>query len=465
MTPWSRILLTLALAGMEVSWRYAWALFLTLLTMHHPFPLPAAVGACALGALFTHIAAGKNQRVIHGILLHSAGFALYVMLTLYLVQYRETPFLSRAWINHLFLEPRSAPQWWMIVLFLSCLWLFWHGGQLLVQRPKRYPHVCLQFDKGLGLFFLLLVINALIVLRADLHLQSHVMRYLILAFFIFSLTSIALSRGRSRVQKTFMLGYRGIGLVLSGLAMVGIFAAGTTLLTYPYLYTRADALMVLLKNAADPMKPWFIRMIVFLFQPRNLRLSGNVPGETEPAVEALGPPAVEGWEALLLKIIGAGLMGLITLAGLGVLLYLITRLVQWLLRENSVKAASGRPDSWIRHLFRICQALFLKIWKNIASLLKGDDCAASIYYQMLGWGKRSGLMAIPSETPIEYGNRLQKHFPKLQKDIIRIVEAFNQETYAHTVHQPKHLIRLRSAHRRMKHIRYWPSRIKTWFRQ
>ena len=70
-----------------------------------------------------------------------------------------------------------------------------------------------------------------------------------------------------------------------------------------------------------------------------------------------------------------------------------------------------------------------------------------------------------TETPFEYGTRLMSCFPGLKTEIELIVDAFNREVYGQTTTNREILSRLRSALRRMKRIRHWPSRIKVWFSQ
>ena len=61
--------------------------------------------------------------------------------------------------------------------------------------------------------------------------------------------------------------------------------------------------------------------------------------------------------------------------------------------------------------------------------------------------------------------RNENCFPGLRAEIELIVDAFNREVYGLTTTDRETLSRLRSALRRMKRLRYWPSRIKVWFFQ
>jgi hypothetical protein len=82
---------------------------------------------------------------------------------------------------------------------------------------------------------------------------------------------------------------------------------------------------------------------------------------------------------------------------------------------------------------------------------------------MLRWGRRSGLPAVVSETPLEYGIRLIQRFPQLHTEIEMIIEAFNREIYGQMSINKESLNRIQLARRRMRNPRYWPTRMRTWF--
>ena len=58
------ILLFLAHGGMELTWLYAWATFLTTAIMHRPFPLPEAAGTFFLAVVICLVARRMGLRVI-----------------------------------------------------------------------------------------------------------------------------------------------------------------------------------------------------------------------------------------------------------------------------------------------------------------------------------------------------------------------------------------------------------------
>ena len=103
--------------------------------------------------------------------------------------------------------------------------------------------------------------------------------------------------------------------------------------------------------------------------------------------------------------------------------------------------------------------------REILFILGYVDSAASVYAGILRWGRRSGQPPVPSDTPVEYGNRLMHHFPQLKQEIDMIVVAFNRELYGEISTDEKSLGLISAALRRMRSPRHWPSRMRGWFMQ
>jgi hypothetical protein len=463
-------MLTIARGGMEISWRYAWALFLTQLAIRRHFPLPAGLCAFLLSAVLTQLPAGRNWRLYQRLLLHIAGFIPVALMVVHPIQYQALPFSSLGWIRSLLLDPKSISQWSILILALFCLWLIWRGGQILVKSSRLYVPVCIHFDKGLALIFLLLIIKAFVASRFGFYLQGRDILFLSIAYFVFSLTAISIARNESSVQKTFLSGHQGMGVILSISTLVTLLGTGTFLLVYPYIYNVADSLFMATQVVAQPIGSVLIKMLLFLFRPRARQFDGPNTGlsklvDNTPLLTDMETQAVEGWAALFQQIVGWGLFGIIGMVFLGFLVCLLIYIVRLLLKRSRDDAVQPLSTGWILDLLFKLIALPLLVWRGWVSLLKGVDCAALVYAGMLRWGRWNGMFLILSETPAEYGNRLMNCFPGLRAEIELIVDAFNREVYGQTSTDRETLSRLSSALRRMKRLRYLPSRIKVWFFQ
>jgi hypothetical protein len=65
-----------------------------------------------------------------------------------------------------------------------------------------------------------------------------------------------------------------------------------------------------------------------------------------------------------------------------------------------------------------------------------------------------------NETPNEYGQRLNRQFPKLQGEIDSVIEAFNLEFFGGIQLGKEQLAKPLSAWQRLRSPLLWPSRLK-----
>ena len=297
-------LLVLTSAGMEIAWRYAWSSFLAFSILQHPFPLPVAISAFAAAAYITRLSGRRNWRRIQAALLHTAGFAFAALLIAYRLFFRDAQFFNGAWVADLILQPKAPQQWFILLLVLCCLLLFWLGGRSLEKRSRDYFTVCLQFDKGLGLLFLLLLIKFLIELKGGIRLEDPATGLLVIAFILFSLISIGLVRSRADAKKSFLAGYHAIGIILGFTTIVVLCGAALILLTFPYWTQIADSAHSVLKEAAEPLGPVIVKIVRFIFGRSRFQIETGSSGTVGLGMNPVDPsPGSEG-EVLLRQVIG-----------------------------------------------------------------------------------------------------------------------------------------------------------------
>ena len=454
-----KTLLILSCGGMEFTWRYAWAFFLTLLLLNRPLPLPETLALFILASVVTILSRHRYRRVYQSLALHFFGFTLAWILTIHRFYYQHLPLFSSSWVAQELMQLQKPQQWFVHLLLLACLLLFWTGARAMVKRPLTYFPVCLHFDRGLGALFLLLLIKFMVQLKGGILLEDPVTHYLLLAFFTFSLIAISLARDQSYSQKTFRPGYHGIGIVLSFVSTVLIGSAVFIVLLLPYLTLMAESAQSVLNEIAEPMGAVLVNFIRFLLSIGRYRRNITLFGTSESIGDQLYPDSEIRWA----QGIGWFLLGVIGLIALWFCGYLIKMLVRWLLKRNSGEVFELSSKALVSRLLSIIGAFFKGIRHGLASLLKRIDSAAAVYAGLLGWGRRSGLPAVASETPLEYGGRLMQRFPQLQAEIEMIIEAFNREIYGQIPPDKRVLAGIQSAQRRMRNPRHWPSRIRAWF--
>ncbi|UCF95409.1 MAG: hypothetical protein JSW39_15080, partial [Desulfobacterales bacterium] len=308
MKPAPKTFLVLSCGGMEISWRCAWALFLTLLILNRSFPLPASLAVFAMASVVTLLTAQRNRRLYQSLSFHIIGFTITWFLTTYRFYYHYLPFFNLSWIQDWLKQLQEPQQWPMHFPLFACLLLFWLGGRAMLERSPDYYPVCLQFDKGLGALFLLLLIKFLIQQKGGIHLQDPATPYLLFAFFTCSLIAISLSRNQSHGQKTFRPGYHSIGIVLGFVSIVLIGSAVLIVLFLPYLTLVADSAHSVLKATAEPMGPVLVNFIRFLFSMGRYRRELGIQITSGSNGNQLSPDAATGWQQglgwILLGVIG-----------------------------------------------------------------------------------------------------------------------------------------------------------------
>ena len=203
----------------------------------------------------------------------------------------------------------------------------------------------------------------------------------------------------------------------------------------------------------------FVNFIRFLFSIGRHRRDINLFDTSDSIGDQLYPDSEIEWAQGL----GWALFGAIGLIALGLCGYLIYLLVRRFLNRTTPDKSRQPLMTLLTGLLAMIGAIFQLVCNGLLFLLKGIDSAAAVYAGMLRWGRRSGLPAVASETPVEYGERLKQWFPQLRTEIETIIEAFNREIYGQMPPDKRALAGIRSAQGRMRNPRHWPARIRAWF--
>ncbi len=464
MKPGTRPLLLLSRCGMELSWLYAWANFLTISLLERPFPLLDAVAAFALAAVITSLSLGRGWRVILILGLQALGLAFVLSRMVYVFDYGTNPFLSQSWLIDFFNRPRSPLEWIILGFFLSLTLMFWFGGISLGRRSPDYAKICSRFDWGLLCFFVLFLTKLLVRVKGEIEINDPISFPLVCPFLIFGLLAVGLVRNQGDSRREFLPGYRGIGMILSFIFLVLAISTGLVLFFRPYLTMASELGYRILSAGAKPLGSILVGVLRFMYFRSSIRPEESHP----PRSGSLRAPGMKGetagwWSELAEKILAWGLWGLLGLALLVVCTLSAFYLLRWLFsrtgRGEDRQRGKGIFYRWIDRL----RAFLLLLRAKVVSGLRGYPGAIQVYIRLLGWGRHSGLAHASSETPREYGVRLGRRFPGLKREIEIIVESFNQEVYGETVLSRQRLNTAKSAWRRLRNPVHWPSRLKAWF--
>jgi len=460
-----RGILFLVIGGMELSWCYAWANFLTLSILSQLFPFPEAIVTFAMASVFTLFLKGRGWRMVYILSIQVFGFILAALRIVYVFNSWSSSFLSQSWLIECLNTPRSPLEWLNLILILFLTLMFWIGGVTLARRSIGYSKICSRFDLGVAAFFLLFLTQFILLVKGGLKIEDPISSLLIFSFFIFSLLAIGLVRNQMTPSKDFLPGYQGVGVILSFAVVVFLFGTGLVFFFLPYLALAAETGYAILKTAATPLGPVLVSILRFIFMHGAIRPENPSPSAKEPTGDLIFPAESCWWMELLGKILGlmfGGLLGLIVLIVAAVALFFLFR---WLLSRAPVSQKRQTACSLISWWVERLRIFLVSCWKWITCKAKGYKGAVQLYAALLKWGNHSGLPHLLSETPIEYGLRLKNRFPPLKGEIGLIIEALNQEVYGEIILSEQQWVEAKSAWRRLRSPLHWPSRLKNWFPQ
>ena len=454
------ILWYLVNGAMELSWFLGWAMFCSLMTMHRPFPFYEAVVAFALAGFVTHLSTGRGWRIIGVLGFESLGLTCAALLLIHGLYYGSYALLDSGWLIAFIEGSRSVTEWLILSMNLILIMILLIGGVTLARRPKGYFSACNRFDLGLAAFFALFVIKLVALTKGEMMTEDSLSLLFVFPFFLFGLLSIGMTRMRGAASKSFLPGYRGIGVIASFVAVVLLGTGGLLLFFLPGLTAAAQMGYRALTVVGRPLIPVLIAVIRFVFAPRGTRPAAVATGSSRLGDwEKLLPQTHSWWMELLEKILGWGLLGLMLLAMLAVSAIALFYTLKWLLSRTKVNKRQPEPIS-LR--FAGLWAFWAGVCRKMMCGIRGHQKAAELYGALLGWAGRSGLPHDRSETPLELGMRLNARFPALKSPIELIIDAYNREVYGETVLGAASLAAANTAWQFLRSPLRWPVRFRGW---
>jgi hypothetical protein len=455
-------LILLAILGMDLSWLYGWASLIMLSSFNQPFPQMTALGIACLATLLTlsHHRRGWRYYQIGGA--HFIGLIFACAALTYGVEHSVHSFFDAAWVKELFTTSRTPVGWLMQAVTLFWCLTFWITATRLAVLPRNYLTVSNHFDFGVIALVLLHLVEVLISVEGGITLTELSLPRLLFAFFAFSVPSFCLTRCAVQGKSDFITGFRGIGIMLSFLALFLLLGSGITALFLPYLAVAAETGVAVLKTVTTPVGEFLLRILMFLFGHRRQISEPTGSGSSQDhQIQIIADQPPEGWLLLVQKVI------IFFTVGLGILLVLalcalMIRQLFWCLSKRSDIVDPG-PSPW--QLFRkLMHKLIIVIISRCRKLLssgKRSRDPVQLYLSLTAWGAMSGLPLVPSETPREYGCRLIEKLPAAAEEIHIIIAVHNVSIYGGLTDQVTQLQGAWSAYTRLHNPRLWPARMKS----
>lgn len=458
-----KVLLIVLCEGMLLSCVYAWACFLMPVAGKQPFPLLEGALILALATIITTVHRGRGWRIITVIVFHLAGFLMGASRMVYVHFEWPYSFWSGEWISTLPAQQGSFMGWLIIFLILFCAAALWIGGIRIALNPSGKTVIGSRFDLGLAFFLLLLLIQVLMMEKGMSLNHSGKSEFSFLAFFMFALLGLGMESSGNDGERGYMASYRGIGVILSFVMLLILFGGGMVILFMPALTSAANLGHSLIKAVAGPVLPvmvYVLRVIMVKGCRRGVKMPpGDSKDEAGPDFSFSGVGVPGFLETILIW----GSIGLTLLLMAAMLLFAAWWLIRWLASRSGVSENRLNLREMILRWMSLVKTLLLYLITRIPRRRQGKRGAGYHYAMLLNWGSHCGLTHTSTETPLEYGSRLLKHFPMLGRDIALIIDLFNQSVYGVIAPDAGHLTDARLAMKRLRRPALWPMRLKTWF--
>ena len=447
---------------MEICWLYAWAAFSLTAVIHRPFSFWGAMVTFIGAGILTGISTGKGWRVIYVAGVQVSGFLCAGLWVLHDMYYMTHPLLGTGWCLEFVHNRRTPLEWLILVLVIFWILFLWVSGITFSRRPGTYYTLCSRFDIGLAAFFGLFIMKLLLAAKGGIRIDDQVSFALIFPFFLLGLMGIGMTKDENRGTVDFLPGYRGVGVMVGFIAMVFLSAGSLALFFIPVLTSAATVGYHVLHTGAGWAMPIIETVLRFVFGGRTIR-----PEPAGSSTIRWAPDRLFGanswWMSLIEKILAWGIKGFMVLFLLCICGMLVYYVLKWLFSRTSYNGTDTKEiderDPWYKRLWKILVFLY----KTILQHVKGYHRAAELFHVLLRWGDHSGLRRSIDETPLEFGARLERSFPRLQREISLIIAAFNSEVYGGVKVSDEYFRMAQSALMSLRHPRHWPLRFKTRF--
>ncbi|MFC1532852.1 DUF4129 domain-containing protein [Thermodesulfobacteriota bacterium] len=450
---------------MALIWRYALVNFMMSLLFHKSYLLLVAVCAFCLPMAIYSFIKGRGWRIIYIIGLHALGIAATSLLAVYLFGDRAYGLLNTSWLAEFIYQSKNGMEWfYWVVVFLNII-VFWIGGILLINKPIDYIRVCNTFDTGV-LFFLFLYILKYVLavqeVQEEIIVNDPISANLFWPFLLFGVMAIAKARTYTQASREFKEGYNGIGIILSFTSAILLLGTSIYMLFRPFLHHTAELGYAVLKAAAEPLGPIIIKILTFSVQFRYSDDKAPAEGSSS-LVDEVGNVS---WDSIVMHFFTQAILIIsVTAVAFGVL-SLIWFILRWLFSKQAVDPKPFQPRNR-NNILALFWAWLYGIWYFCCAFIGlnryGPKEIYYFYEGLLTWGRRSGLRAIVSETPAEYGRRLAHYFPVVKAEIGLIVDIFNRHVYGQTATDNEQLDLAHGAWRKLHNPFFWIKRFKVWY--
>ena len=450
------LLLILSSGGMVITCFYACTSLIFASLSQKPISVSEATMIFLLAILITYTHNQRGWRRISIIGLHISGLLFASIQLCHRYYELELPFWHFGWISELLIDERIAAEWPILILILLSVWILWFCGIRMVTRPVDATTISDRFDFGLGYLLFLLLIKLVIAVKGASIPVEHSSIKPIISYIILGLFAMGLVRTRSSMQTGGVIYFRGLGIALTFAFITLMLGGGLFILFLSELQTLSKAGANLFKTMIKPIE----QILIALSQ---ISLKGGIPRlfVSEPTVPVINR---SGGEFGVLHYLFIGITITILLMMVGIVSYYLLKWfyakIRWLFSET----VEEKDNKGLWELLLSCFLAAMRIPSILWATFfhhPTSSTAEKFYRRLLRWGQFSGLRHVATETPKEYGMRLEERFPRINKEIKLIILLHDETVYGCIPTDGHQISRARLALRRIRHPFLWFARIKS----
>jgi hypothetical protein len=445
---------------MMLSCFFACTTFVLAYLSHAPISPAKAAWIMLLVTIITRIHHQKGWRRIYVFSLHIGGFLLASSWLFHSYYRIETHFLHFAWIEEFLGLERGGGEWLGLILMLFGIGILWFLGTRLGTQPTDRTTISHRFDLGLACFLALLLIKLIIAVKEGVVPFPHPTIKAIVTYIIFGLFSMGLVHIRRDPQTAGTSYLKGIGIVMSFTTIALVLGGGLVILFLADLQILAQTGADLLKTTVKPLEDILIALSNIFFTSGILLKTGE---------ESTGDYFVtidrSGGDLGILHYLFIGIFSAIVLMMAAYIIYdllkWLFRLIKWLFRKTA--GGKGERNFWnllLSGVLAVKRTLSI-LWAEIFHPPDTSVTTERIYRHLLRWGQFSGLKHMASETPKEYGIRLEYRFPRVEKEFRLIINLHDEALYGCLSPNSHQIARTKFALKKIRNPLLWLARIKS----
>ncbi len=449
-------------------WRYAAVYFTMLASAGEHFPFFYALLFYTSAFSVSVLSRGRGYRLISLFLVQ---LVLFLFLnTVYIHDYYHIspPLFSLNWYGIFFSIQRSISEWFFLLLNIFAVVFLWISGISVSSKKTDYARSCGILDAGAAVFFIIFLLKMVLRTRADVVITDTKLIRLFFAFFIFSLSSIILTREFSDAGKTFINSHRGTGAVLLAAVVMLVLVSIIFLILMPELNSAAQSGFRVLKQASVPAGDILARLLRFLFFRKTARTdsaasgAGDGSGNAGPIADGSGDESI--FVTVIIWILGI-LVAAAVLIAAAVFLWVA---LKKLFARSAVKEKSDSGSllsKLVRLIIQAATRLVYRIKHLLMKKAESDKTVESVYAQFLTWGRRGGVPRAVNETPLEYNARLTEVYDFAGRDIDYITENYINRVYAELSPDQSQVDAVVSALKKLQKPGHIPKRLRVWLKR